>query len=79
MIVAIIFFKFEWVYYLTILPVAKIIQRRRFKNGEVRGVGGTLLTGVRSQSTQKNSALLLSALVPVLPRGGPASVRARSI
>jgi hypothetical protein len=67
MMVAIIF-EFEWVYYLTTLPVDKVIQRRRLKNG---GVGGMLQTGVRNRSTQKNSAPLLGALVPVLPRGGP--------
>ena len=72
-----IIFEFEWVYYLTTLPVDKVIQRRRLKNGAVRGVGEMLQTGVRSRSTQKNSAPLLNALVPVFLRGGPTSIRAR--
>jgi hypothetical protein len=73
-----IILEIEWVFYLTTLPVAKIIHHRRLKSGALRAVGGMVMKGVGNRSTQ-NPASPLSGFVPVLPRGGPDPIRGRSV
>ena len=54
-------------YYITTLSVAKTVQRRRLKDGTVRGVGGMIVLGVGNRSVQTSSAHILSPLFAVFP------------